>query len=524
MPVSLTRVNLQRACLCAAIAVLCAMTGWALVQHSKYAMLPVAILGLLAVMVVFAELGLKALWLWPVLGVAAAPLSQHLGSRYISFDRVWVIGMVVLLLILPPGRARARASRWMLLALALLTIVLGIRSCATPAATLYPIRIWFDSLVIPLILFAVVRRVVSLDGRLAEKVAFSLMVAGLLLALIGIAEHFTGFELATAYADGVPRQDVIGVVRISGPYGVPETYGLALISCLGATMYWLLGWRRTGWIRSIAIGIAALEVLAIVFTYFRVGWISALLVMLAALGLRPHRYGRVIATVALASLIAVPVYVQLDKSSLFTERVNNTNNIYTRLAIYEQGWEIFKSAPVFGVGAQQYNAVASQLPITYVNGAPSFPYPHSSLFEVMAEYGIAGLIPLLVAFAAVWGLVHALNRAARAGPDVVLAGVLVAMALSYLIYSLTLEMLPYSPSNELFAIVLAIAAGRLDYLASNQSTAMPSCESARLELPRSHRGRDRPLLTDAARRAADGQRRVAHKPPSTQSRAPPRRD
>jgi hypothetical protein len=465
MPVSLTRTSLQRASLFAALAAVCALSGWALEQHSRLAMLPVAILGLLALMIVFAELGLKALWLWPALGVAAAPLSQHLGSKYVTFDRVWVIGMAVLLVILPRAPARARASRGMLFALALLTIVIGVRAFLTPASSLYPIRIWFDSLVIPLILFSVVRRVVSVDGRLAEKVALSLMAAGLLLALIGIAEHFTGFELATQYAGDIPRLDVGGVVRISGPYGVPETYGLALLSCLAASMYWLIGWRRTGWIRSVAIGIVTLEVLAICLTYFRVGWISTLLVVLAAVGLRPHRYGRVIATVVLASLIAVPLFVELEKSSVFTNRVNNTDNIYTRLAIYEQGWQIFKSAPVFGVGALQYNAVAAQLPPLYVNGASSFPYPHSSLFEVMAEYGSVGLIALLVAFAAVWGLVHALNRAARAGPDVVLAGVLVAAALSYLIYSLTLEMLPYSPSNEMFAIVLGIAAGRLDFLA-----------------------------------------------------------
>lgn len=466
MPVALTRANLQRASLFAAVAAMCAVTGWALVQHSKLAMVPVAILALLALMVVFADFGLKALWLWPALGVVAAPISQHLPTKYVTFDRIWVVGMAVLLLTLPRARARARASRRMLLALALLTIVIGVRSFATPASSLYPIRIWFDSLVIPLILFSVVRRVVSVDGRSAEKVALSLMVAGLLLALIGIGEHFTGFQLATAYSGDVPRLDSAGVVRISGPYGVPETYGLALVSCLAATMYWLLGWRRTGWIRWVAIGIASFEVLAIFFTYFRVSWISALLVVLAALGLRPHRYGRAIATVALASLIAVPLFVELEKSSVFTNRLNNTDNIYTRFAIYEQGLQIFNSAPVFGVGAQQYNAVAVTLPVTYVNGAPSQPYPHSSLFEVMAEFGIVGLIALLVAFAGVWALVRALNRAARAGPDAVLAGVLVAAALAYLIYSLTLEMLPYSPSNEMFVIMLGIAAGRLDFLAS----------------------------------------------------------
>lgn len=469
MPISLNRSLWPRLLGAAAIAALCALMGWSLAQHSKLELLPVAVGAAIALMLVFAEVGLTALWLWPALGVLAFPLATHLpGGKYVTFDRVWVGGMAVLLLTQPKVRTRVRASKRLSLALGLLTVVLGARAIVTPADSLFPIRTWFDSLVVPVILFGVVRRAVGNDGELTDRIAFALTIAGLLLAVIGIGEHLIGFELATSSGSQVRFDSAIGVVRISGPYDAPETYGLTLVICLGATMYWLLSRSRTPTSRNLGIGIVCLELVAVFFTYFRVGWISALIVVLAALGLRPKRYGRAIATVLLAALVVVPVFLQLTKISAVSQRVNNTDNIYVRLATYEQGWEIFKTAPWFGVGAQDYTNHALALPTKFVHGAPNEPYPHSSLFEVMAEDGVVGLSVLVFAFIAVCRLVRAMNRTVRTERDEILAAVVAGAGISYLIYSLSLTMLPYSPSNEMFAILLGMAAGRLDFLAGTK--------------------------------------------------------
>jgi O-antigen ligase len=147
-----------------------------------------------------------------------------------------------------------------------------------------------------------------------------------------------------------------------------------------------------------------------------------------------------------------------------SSRVGNTENISTRFATYEQGLQIFEGHALFGVGATRYNDVAAALPSVYSGGAKSEPFPHSSFFLVMAEDGVAGLIALLIACAGVWGLVHALNRASYSRPDAVLAAALAGTGAVYLIYSLSLTMLPYSPPNEMIAILLGLAAGRLDFL------------------------------------------------------------
>ncbi len=468
---ALTRAELQRALLVGVVGAALVATGWALVQPSKLALVPAAVLGGLALMVVFAEIGWRLLWLWPPLGVLAYPLSNHLGSNYIAFDRIWVGGMVLLLLTRGRAASHARASRRMMLALLLLVMVIGARSLLTPSASLNPERLWVDSLVVPLLLFALVRRAVGADARLAERMAFSVMVAGLLLAVIGIAEHTLGFELATASGSQARFDPAIGQVRISGPYDAPETYGLTLVICLATTMYWLLSRARSGAPRLAALGIIGLELLAIFLTFFRVGWISAIVVLVAALGLRPHRRSRAIATVLVAGLIAVPLFVELEQVPAVAQRVHNVENIYTRFATYEQGWQIFKSAPLFGVGAQNYTNAALARPAVSVDGSASEPYPHSSFFEVLAEDGVFGLIVLLVAVVGVWRLVRALNRTGGSGPDAVLRAVLAGASVSYLMYSLTLTMLPYIPSNEYFAILLGIAAGRLDFCARRRRPA-----------------------------------------------------
>jgi O-antigen ligase len=212
-----------------------------------------------------------------------------------------------------------------------------------------------------------------------------------------------------------------------------------------------------------------IQLVAIFFTFFRVGWISAAIVIVAALGLRPRRYGRAIATLAIALLVLTLAFSQLERIPAVSNRVGNTENISTRFATYEQGWGIFVDHPLVGVGVTRYNAVASELPTRSVGGSRSQPYAHSSFLGVMAEDGVVGLIALVLAFAAAAALVRALNRATRSRPDAVLVAALAGAAVSYLIYSVTLTMLPYSPSNELMAMLLGLAAGRLDFLTGRRA-------------------------------------------------------
>jgi hypothetical protein len=458
---------LRSAPVAALLAGVCVAMGWAIVEHSRAALLVVGLGAALGLLGLFAELGLSALWLWPALGVVAYPLASKLpGAPYVTFDRVWVTCMLVLLLTLPAARARSRASRRMMLCLALLVGVVGARAILTPDPTLYPARVWFNALALPLILFAITRRAVGRDGRHDERAALALAVAGTLLSLIGLAERIVGFELASLSGATARFDTAIEGVRISGPYEAPEPYGLALVICLAATLYWLLRRRPVGIARTIALGIVALHLLAIFFTFFRVGWISAVIVVVTALGLRPRRYARLLGSLVIAGVVCAFALSQLEHSSAVSNRVGNTENIATRFATYQQGWQIFLDQRIFGVGVTKYHSVAVGLPTRYVDFSPSQPYPHSSFVEVMAETGAIGLIALLAALGSALGIIRALNRASRSSsdPEAFLAAALTGAAVAYLIYSASLTMLLYSPSNEFMAVLLGIGAGRLDRL------------------------------------------------------------
>ena len=447
--------------------------GWGVTQHSKLALVVPLAVAIAASLLLVAEIGLRALWVWAPLAVVTYPLGGP--NVNLNFGRVWIPGVLALLFILPRPRVHARASSRMFAAFTLLVLVLGIRMALTPGTQgdyAYGIRVWIDSMVLPLVLFAVVRRVVAVRSDGAERIAFSLMLAGLLLALIGIGERMFGFDLASSIKGASVFYDpAIDAVRISGPYEAPEPYGLALVLCLAATLFWLRIRPRAQNIRLAAFAVIALYLVALYFNYFRTGWISAVVVVAVSLGLRPRRFGRTVVTLAIVAAVLGLAYTELQGVSTVSTRIDNTQNVFARLGAYKQGIDIWEAKPWFGVGANQYQQVAAQLPPLYVNGVESVPDPHSSFVLVLAEDGVVGLLALLAATMAIWRLVHAYRRRSRSHEDVLYSAALAAAALAYLAYSVTLAMLTFGPSNQIFAAMLGIAAGRLDRLSATPQTA-----------------------------------------------------
>lgn len=492
MPVSSYEATAPRVLAGAALVVTCVGVGWALAVQASLPLLAVGALAFVAVALVFAELGLTSLWMWAPLSVIAYPLTKYLpGSPFVSFDHLWLGGMAVLLLTLPTGPRHSLPTHRLLLAVGTLAALIGLRAVLTTTGQLYAIRTWLDALLLPLVLFLVVRRATILDPRRTGTVALTLAVAGTILGAIGLAEHVFGFELASLSGSTARVEDLLRVTRVSGTYDVPETYGLSLVLCLAATMYWIQLRGRA----MVVLGTAmvALELGGIAFTYFRVAWVSALIVILMALAFRPRHYGRPVLVLAALGLVLAVAVTQLEQVSAFSERAKDTQNYSSRLASYKQGTEIWREHPLFGVGFGRYNSVAVDRPPVQVNGIDSQPNPHSSYFGTLAEDGIFALLALLWSTLAVWRLVRALNRRRREPSDVLLAASVSGAAIAYLLFSVTLGMLPYSPSNLFLAVLLGLAAARVDLLAgpregpagqSSRAIASPSPRLAKADAGR----------------------------------------
>lgn len=402
--------------------------------------------------------------------IAWAPLAAALWAfvrvprdpPVLTFDRLWIGGMLAYLIFRPRSLERSRESRLLMLALLCLLASYGIRVFAGGASITTPAAAnWFDAIVLPAILFVTVSRFCDTSAR-AQGITGSLAVAGGVLGGIGIAERVLSFNLSSLNGVAARLDLSLHEIRVSGPYQVPEPYALSLVICLAATLYWVQTRRPRPYAWGVLL--VALEVAGIALTLFRAAWLAGLIVVIASIGLRPQRFGRALLTLGAVLVLVAAANTSLEQNQTYTARIKERNNIYGRLATYQQGFEIFRDAPLFGVGVDNYTVASQDRAPVYVNNVQSIDFPHNSYVAVLAEQGLTGFVPLLLLTFAVWRLIRGLRRRAASEDVRVLVGVLSGAAIGYLLMSLTLTMLPYSPSNLFFAALLGVAAGRLDSL------------------------------------------------------------
>jgi hypothetical protein len=432
-----------------------------------------------AFFIVFAVLGSPAVIIWPVAATFGYLLQIPRSNPVFTFDRVWIFGLIAYIALNRRRTERTPATRVLLFALLWLVVSYGLRAFATSTSISGPFRIWLDAIVLPAILFVACERYCLPGAERARRLAGALMIAGGILGGIGIAERIWGFGLATITGGSIRFDDVIDQTRVSGPYPAPEPYALVLVICFAATLYWILSRRRGssyGW----ALVLASLQVAGIGLALFRAAWIAAIVVAVASLAFRPGKLGRTFVVAGLALVLTFAATTQLEHNKTVAARVNNTDNINARLATYKQGIQMFRSAPFFGIGVDQYHAVSETRPLEFVSGLRSVTYPHNSYIGLLAEQGAVGILPLLLLSYAVWRLVRALRSSSiQSREAALLMGTVAGAALGYLIMSLTLTMLPYSPSNLFFAAFLGLASGRLDALAKqSQASSLEEHASA----------------------------------------------
>jgi O-antigen ligase len=437
----------------------------------KPALLVLAILVGCAFLGIFLYLGSSAVLIWPIAATGGYLLQIPRNNVVITFDRVWIGGLLAYIALNPRRIPRTAATRLVTFALLWLVVSFGLRAATTTVNLSGPLRIWVDAIVLPAILFIACERYCLLGANRFRRLSASLMIAGGVLGAIGIAERVAGFELATLTGGSARFDAAVDTTRVSGPYPAPEPYVLSLSICFAATLYWILTRKRgspIGW----ALTLAGLQVAGIALALFRAGWIAAILVVLASFGYRPGRFGRGFALTGLVAALALAGTTQLESNKTVATRVNNTQNISGRLATYKEGFEIFRTAPLFGVGAGRYTEVALTRPPEVVWGGQAVQYPHSSYFGLLAEQGAVGFFPLLLLSYAMWRLLTALRAVSfRSREATVLLGTVTGAALAYLIMSLTLTMLPYEPSNTFFAAFIGGACGRLDALSRERRAA-----------------------------------------------------
>jgi O-antigen ligase len=447
-------------------------------------MLGYAALGILAVAVgalLFADHVFEVMVAWVLLEGIAFPFIRYPyhAAPYFTFDR-YVLFALLGALLLNRARPMSRPSRYLAFALGAFVVGYGARALTTdqlllpvgvtPVSSLQPVADWLDCVVLPFVVFLVAARTITPSRWPA--VAKALTFSGVAISLIAILEWVFGFQLATLAGLDPFKDGAAGVIRAGGPYPQPTALGSVIVVCMVGTLYWLQT-ERAYLLGGTAL---AIELLGLVPGLTKTVWAAAFVVILLGIGLRRRVSSRT-ALVAIYGLTTVGViYFFVKSSPIIAARVTSVesqDNFLGRVATWQQALEMFQNWPLYGVGIEQF--IGGQLLVgrPSVGGILPVPSAHNTFLSILAEGGLLATLPLLAIVYTSARVVRACRKLARTHEDTVFRGVLLGGVVGCLFLSMTFSELYEPPAFMFVALLLGIAAARVDHLtrARNARTA-----------------------------------------------------
>jgi O-antigen ligase len=242
-----------------------------------------------------------------------------------------------------------------------------------------------DLVVAPLLLYALIRLFAQeRSAQLAGAVA--LFAGGVLAALIGLVSWSGG---AGTVADGFRR--------LVGPHFSPNHTALYLERTLflGLGLFFTATAFRPGqrWI-SIALGSALVVVAgALVLTASRGALVLALPAGVVSFGWAAARRGRGWHGVTWRGrwwLVGLALVLAVVGLTAILPRAANTATMVERFAIWAATLDLWRSAPVFGVGAGGfYWTFPAHIPVQAAID-PNLRHPHNVWLEVLTGWGVLG--------------------------------------------------------------------------------------------------------------------------------------
>ncbi|MFN7133945.1 MAG: O-antigen ligase family protein, partial [Myxococcales bacterium] len=328
------------------------------------------------------------------------------------------------LLALATGERRLVTAELLWPVLAFL-VVCYLASLVSPVAL--PWRAWTAPR--PVLLLLVVPaalRVVPEPERTLKRVALTLLGVGVAVALLGLYQRGSGFDLnhalglrAAPFRVPSPQGDGFSAV---GTFNSRLTFSAIEAGVLLVALAIGLGggsWKVRAFAALAALPVAA----AITATYSRAAWIGVGLgALILVSGLRRQAAMVLLALATTAAVAGSSVPAVRERAASALRATANQD----RLFIWSRAGEVIADHPVLGVGVYGYPVVAGPY---YDRVDPLFPmrtWAHDMPMTLLAETGIGGLfcwIWMLIAAAAVgWrelrrrdGLARAIRLGALAG-------------------------------------------------------------------------------------------------------------
>jgi putative inorganic carbon (hco3(-)) transporter len=239
-----------------------------------------------------------------------------------------------------------------------------------------------------------------ISGPMTERERRNLTGAIILSALVPC---FVGLLSLVVDMSGVLRLHYLDPqlthLRVAAHLSHPVTLSLFLLVTATVTLAHLLSNRRFP--RFWLTVVLALQVLVIVLTFARTGWIGFLFAVLTLFWLRGERWLLWVVTplMVIGLLLVVPSLQQRMESALV---VNRENSLLWRLGLWAHALTLFPQRPIFGSGPGTF--------IEYVAYSEGFA-SHQTWLGLLIETGVAGLLAFV---ALIVTLTRALWRRRRA--------------------------------------------------------------------------------------------------------------
>jgi O-antigen ligase len=433
------------------------------------------VLGAFAVAVgalLFADHVFEVLLVWVVLEGVAFPFIRYPyhAAPLLTFDRYVLLALAGALL-LHPSRPMSRLTKRLTIAMGLFALGFGLRAFTTdqlllpvgtlPSSSLQPLADWLDSALLPFIVFWVTARTVT--PRRWPAVAKALTFSGVAIGAFALLEWAFGFEVASLAGVNPLFDGAAGVVRSGGPFPTPSALGSVMVVCMAGTLYWAQA-ERAYLLGAMALGV---ELLGLFPGLTKTVWAAAFVVILIGLGLRRRVSSRTV-LVAIYGLTTVGViYFFIKSSPVVAARVTSTasqDNFLGRVATWQQSLEMFQSWPLYGVGIEQF--IGGQLLVgrPTVGGVLPVPSAHNTFLSILAEGGLLITLPLLAVVYLSARVVRACRKLAMTAEDTIFRAVLLGGLVGSLFLSLTFSELYEPPAFIFVALLMGVAAARVDHL------------------------------------------------------------
>ena len=234
-------------------------------------------------------------------------------------------------------------------------------------------------------------------------------ISSLISAAIAAAEIVSGQDLLPF--EGSSLSYTAGIARPNGPFSTNDALALA-----GALSLFLLLFFRTALGSKISagrrfihsIGIAGAIGMALM-PQFRSVALTLMLVLIIDIFWEKRVSSRIGRFAILIALLGLVLIAKVAAPDMFEDR-SSADNVYGRVAQYQQSLVVFSEHPLLGVGFFNFNNyVTGELRyFTSYDGVPAVDWPHSNLAAVLAETGILGFAPYMIThlllLAAMWRL------------------------------------------------------------------------------------------------------------------------